>query len=138
MSLCACVQRHDKQQNFENCIRFWLLHQGLHILCILKCLTMFPLYLTKYSNAGAITQWLGLCLGRLSLLSVTGSFGCEGGLECLFSQSDIAQTGSRDGRKGIWINISSHEGRHLKQFNTSLALYCCVGIKNQPKSWWEA
>lgn len=139
MCLCACVQRHDKQQNLENCVRFWLLHWTLHILCILKRLTMFPLYLTKYSNGGARTQWPELCLGRPSL-AVTASFGWEGGLASLFSQKchgDIAQTGSRGRRKGFWINISSHEGRHLKQFNTSPVLRCHVSIKNQPQSWWE-
>lgn len=38
--------------------------------------------------------------------------------------------------KGIF-GLTSHEGWHLKQFSTSLALYCRVSIKNQPMSWWE-
>lgn len=89
-----------------------------------------------------VRQHNGLCaaLAGRARRRVTGTSGWEEASADLFSQKchgDSAETGSRDRREGFWINISSQEGRHLKQFSTSPALYCRVGIKNQPKSWWE-
>lgn len=126
MCLCVCVQTHDKQQNLEDCIRLWLLHQALSTLCILKCLTVFPLQLTEHSNGGKVTQWLMLYLGLLSLPSCDREFwsGCRL-RQPLFTKVILPRQAAGIGKRDF--GLTSHLMKDGTS-NSSAPPQCCIAM----------